>query len=96
MAEAVGAYLMACRAGQVASIEWFLRHGMPVDLHPSDDEWGGVGCPGLHHAVIYGQLDAVRVLLDAGADPNLVDDVHRGNARDWAESRINTPPVPPA
>jgi hypothetical protein len=86
VAEAVGAYLMACRAGQVASIEWFLGHGMPVDLHPSGDEWGGVGCPGLHHAAVNGQLDAVRALLDAGADPNLVDDVHGGNAGDWAES----------
>lgn len=45
VAEAIGAYLMACRAGQVASIEWFLGHGMPVDLHPPGDEWGGVGCP---------------------------------------------------
>lgn len=84
--DAIGAYLMACRTGQVAVIRWFLAHGMPVDLHPPGDEWGGIGCPGLHHAADNGHLDAVRVLLDAGADPTLIDDMHSGTAREWAEA----------
>ena len=84
--DAIGAYLIACRTGQVDVIRWFLDHGVPVDLHPPGDQWGGIGCPGLHHAADNGHPDAVRVLLDAGADLTLVDDVHGGTARDWAEA----------
>lgn len=84
--EHIGAYLMACRAGAAATVRWFLDNGAEVDLHPAGDEWGGIGCPGLHHAAVNGHTETVRVLLDAGADPALVDDVHGSQALAWAAS----------
>jgi ankyrin repeat protein len=84
--ETIGAYLGACRSGQVEVIDWFLRNGVPVDLHPPGEEWGGIGCPGLHHAVVNGHSDVVRRLLGAGADVTLVDDVHGSHALAWAAS----------
>ena len=35
-----------------------------------------------HHP---GQMDAVRVLLDAGADPTIRDAIHGGMADGWAD-----------
>ncbi len=88
--ETIAAYLGACRSGQVEVIEWFLRRGVPVDLHPPGEEWGGIGCPGLHHAAVNGHGDAVRLLLGAGADVTLVDDVHGSHALAWAASAGHT------
>lgn len=90
VSEAIGAYLMACRTGALASIRWFLRRGIDVDLHPPGAEWGGIGSPGLHHAAVNGHLDAVHMLLEAGADPTLVDDVHGSQALAWAASGGHT------
>ena len=39
----------------------------------------------LHHAVDSGFLDAVKVLVEAGADLGTRDRVHQGTALDWAE-----------
>ena len=39
----------------------------------------------LHHAVYSGSLDAVNVLVDAGADLRIADKVHDGTPLDWAE-----------
>ncbi|HEY2739140.1 MAG TPA: ankyrin repeat domain-containing protein [Thermoanaerobaculia bacterium] len=39
----------------------------------------------LHHAVDSGSLEAVQVLVDAGADLGMRDRIHQGTALDWAE-----------
>ncbi|HEX3528430.1 MAG TPA: ankyrin repeat domain-containing protein [Thermoanaerobaculia bacterium] len=39
----------------------------------------------LHHAVDSGSLEAVQVLVDAGADLGARDRIHQGTALDWAE-----------
>ena len=82
--DTIGAYLGACRSGQVEVIRWFLANGVPVDLHPPGEEWGGIGSPGLHHAAVNGHAPAVRLLLASGADVTLVDDVHGSQALAWA------------
>lgn len=82
--QTIGPYLSACRCGQTAVVEWLLAQGMPVDLHPPGEEWGGIGCPGLHHAATHGHVDTVRLLLAHGADLTLVDDVHGTTALFWA------------
>lgn len=84
--EAIGAYLLSCRSGQLSAVCWFLDKGMPVDLHPTGEEWGGIGCPGLHHAAVNGQVKVVELLLERGADLTLVDDVHGSQASAWAAS----------
>lgn len=83
--DAIGAYLCACRCGQTAVVAWMLEQGIPVDLHPPGTEWGGIGCPGLHHAATHGHVDTVRLLLAHGADPTLVDDVYGTTALFWAD-----------
>ena len=82
----IGAYLSACRTGRIDVVRWFLDLGMPVDLHPSGEEWGGIGCSGLHHAAVNGQTDVVQLLLERGSDVTLVDDVHGSQALAWAAS----------
>jgi len=39
----------------------------------------------LHHAVHSGSLDAVKVLVEAGADLDTKDTIHEGTPRGWAE-----------
>lgn len=39
----------------------------------------------LHHAVNSGSLDAVKVLVEAGADLGTKDRIHQGTPLDWAE-----------
>ncbi len=39
----------------------------------------------LHHAVCSGSLDAVKVLVEAGADVGVRDKVYQGTPLDWAE-----------
>jgi peptide-methionine (S)-S-oxide reductase len=41
--------------------------------------------PALHQAVLSGSLDAVRVLIDAGADLRQRDKLHHGTPLGWAE-----------
>lgn len=84
MEETIGAYLCACRCGQTAVVAWLIAQGIPVDLHPPGDEWGGIGCPGLHHAATHGHAETVRLLLAHGADVSLVDDVFGTTAMYWA------------
>jgi ankyrin repeat protein len=75
--EVIGAFLGACRIGQGDVIKWFLNAGVPFDLHPPGDEWGGIDAPGLHHAAENGHADTVELLLEHGTDHSLVDDVHQ-------------------
>src|SRR5262245_29824767 len=49
---------------------------------------------GLHHAATCGDVDTVRVLLDAGADPNDVGDDTRLGVIGWATSLWQVGPVP--
>ena len=63
----VGAFFAACRAGDVATLRDLLRQepGLARERAPE-------GNTGLHLAVEH--LDAVRVLLEHGADPNARDE----------------------
>ena len=45
----------------------------------------GEGATALHLAAQNGDLDAIRALLDAGADPGLEDALHGGTPAHWAE-----------
>ena len=44
----------------------------------------GVGVPAINVAAQAGQMDAVRTLLDLGADPTIQDAIHGGMADGWA------------
>ena len=45
----------------------------------------------LHHAVGSGSLDAVRVLVEAGAETDARDSIHDGTPLDWAEHYVGEP-----
>ncbi len=63
-----GSLMTAARCGQVAVIEALVRGGYDVNASSS------FGRTPLHVAAGAGKLEAVRTLLDLGADPNIADD----------------------
>ena len=44
----------------------------------------GEGVPAIHLAAQAGRREAVATLLELGADPLILDDLHGGNALGWA------------
>ncbi len=76
---ALAAAALSGRAGALAMV---IGHG--VDLNASGSEFGP-HATALHHAVCSGSLDAVRVLVEAGAKLGTRDRVYEGTPLDWAE-----------
>ena len=67
-----------------------LRRILPLDVDlnaPSPDLFSHATA--LHHAVWSGSLDAVRVLVDAGADLTAKDQAWQGTPLNWAEHSEN-------
>lgn len=54
----------------------------PAGFHPH--------ATALHHAVDSGSLDAVRALVESGADPDAKDRIHQGTPLDWADDLHRT------
>jgi hypothetical protein len=55
----------ACK-GQTAAVAWLLEKGAPVEGRDTESKWTPLQC-----AAYYGFLDAVRLLLEHGANPAL-------------------------
>jgi ankyrin repeat protein len=76
----------AAACGRVASIERLVALGADVNQRTT---FGGPGhgekTTALHLAAQGGHLDAIRALLDAGADPTAIDDLYHGKPVHWAE-----------
>jgi ankyrin repeat protein len=66
----------------VATIRWLLAHG--IDVNAKRKMWD-LNHAALHMTVESGAIEIARLLLDAGADPNVRDDRHRATALGWAE-----------
>jgi ankyrin repeat protein len=66
----------------LAAIRWLLAHG--VDVNAKRTMWD-LNHTALHMTVEGGAIEIARLLLDAGADPNVRDDRHRATALGWAE-----------
>ncbi|HET7567848.1 MAG TPA: ankyrin repeat domain-containing protein [Gaiellaceae bacterium] len=74
----------ACN-GRVGAIERLLALGARVDARGTfGGPDHGVGVTALHLAAQSGREEAVDVLLAAGADPSLKDELHGGTAAGWA------------
>lgn len=75
----------AAANGRVAAIRLLLELGAQVDGRGTfGGPTHGEGVTALHLAAQSGQAEAVDVLLGAGADPGLKDELHGGTAAGWA------------
>jgi ankyrin repeat protein len=76
----------AAACGCFASIQRLVALGADVNQPTT---FGGPGhgqrTTALHLAAQNGHLDAIRALLDAGADPTAIDDLYGGKPVHWAE-----------
>lgn len=66
----------------LASIRWLLAHG--IDVNAKRSMWD-LNHTALHMTIESGAIEIARLLLDAGADPNVGDDRHHATALGWAE-----------
>jgi peptide-methionine (S)-S-oxide reductase len=79
------ALVMAALNGRARSVSWLVEAGVPPN-QPSQDLYAH-GTP-LHHAVCSGSLDAVKALVERGADPTIPDTAWNGTAIGWAEHYV--------
>ena len=79
------AFVLAALNGKADALRWMIRSGIEVN-RPSEDLYPH-GNP-LHHAVCSGSLDAVKVLVEAGADLRAKDSAWNGTPLGWAEHYI--------
>jgi ankyrin repeat protein len=72
---------LAVSKRNLATIRWLLAHGVAVDA--KRPVWD-CNHTALHMTVESGAFEIARLLLDAGADPNIRDDKYRATALGWA------------
>jgi len=72
---------LAVSKQNVATIGWLLAHG--VDVNAKRPMWD-CNHTALHMTVESAAIDIARLLLDAGADPNIRDDKFNATALGWA------------
>ena len=78
--------LWACYADQVDAARWLLDHGADPDLrHDWGGEGHGVAAVAMHLAAQNDAVGCLTLLLEAGADPTIVDGAHGGDPLGWAE-----------
>jgi peptide-methionine (S)-S-oxide reductase len=80
------ALILAALNGKAEALRRILPLGVELNA-PSPDLFSHATA--LHHAVWSGSLEAVRVLVDAGADLGARDEVWQGTPRNWAEHSEN-------
>ncbi|MGA7810563.1 ankyrin repeat domain-containing protein [Bradyrhizobium sp.] len=66
----------------LAAIGWLLAHG--IDVNAKRPMWD-LNHTALHMTIESGAIAITRLLLDAGADPNVRDDRYHATALGWAE-----------
>lgn len=80
------AFVLSALNGQAEALRRMIRAGVDLDA-PSADLYSH-GTP-LHHAVSSGSLDAVKVLVEAGANTTTKDKAWGGTPLGWAEYYMN-------
>ena len=79
------AFVLSALNGRAEALRRMIRAG--VDINRPSRGLYSHGTP-LHHAVCSGSLEAVQVLVEAGADLNAKDTLWRGRPIGWAEHYI--------
>jgi ankyrin repeat protein len=59
------AFVYACQHGRTEVVRWFLDRGQNPDAAPF------LGYTALHLAILYQQVEVVRLLVERGADPSI-------------------------
>ncbi|SKA17002.1 Ankyrin repeat [Enhydrobacter aerosaccus] len=72
---------LAVNKRNLTAIRWLIAHGVAVSA--KRPMWG-CNHTALHMTVESGAIDLARLLLDAGADPNVRDDKFKATALGWA------------
>jgi ankyrin repeat protein len=76
----------AAAKGRVRAVRRLLELGAGVDVRGTFGGPGhGEGTTALHHAAEGGHLEVIEVLLAAGADPAVTDEVYGATPAGWAE-----------
>jgi len=73
---------MSVSKRNLTAIRWLLAHG--IDVNAKRRMWD-LNHTALHMTIESGAIDIARLLLDAGADPNIRDDRVHATALGWAE-----------
>jgi peptide-methionine (S)-S-oxide reductase len=76
------ALVLAALNGQAEALATLIGLGVSANAHSTEIHSHATA---LHHAVGSGSLDAVMVLVDAGAETGARDSIHDGTPLDWAE-----------
>jgi ankyrin repeat protein len=79
------ALVLAALNGQADALRRMIA--MNVDVNATSEDLYSHGTP-LHHAVCSGSLDAVRALVEAGANLNAKDTAWQGTPLGWAEHYV--------
>jgi ankyrin repeat protein len=77
----IALHLSVSRKNAVA-VRWLIAHG--VDVNAKRSVWD-CNSTALHMTAESGAIDMARMLLDAGADPNIHDDKYDATVLGWAE-----------
>ena len=73
---------LAVSKQNLTTIRWLLAHG--VDVNAKRPMWD-CNQTALHMTIESGAIEIARLLLEAGADPNIRDDKARASALGWAD-----------
>jgi ankyrin repeat protein len=73
---------LAVNKQNLATIRWLLAHG--IDVNAKRLMWD-CNHTALHMTIESGAVEIARLLLDAGADPNIRDDKYEATALGWAD-----------
>lgn len=73
---------LAVNKRSLVAIRWLIQHG--VDVNAKRLMWG-CNHTALHMTTESGAIEIAKILLEAGADPNLRDDKYSATALSWAE-----------
>ena len=88
--EAEVALVAAAFFGNVRALTYLLEHGANPNAYPDPAEGFHSHATALHQAVWSGSLEAVKVLVEAGARLDLKDTIYEGTPLGWAMYSLNT------
>jgi hypothetical protein len=78
-------FVLAALNGKADALRWMINFG--VDVNSRSEDLYAHGTP-LHHAVCSGSLEAVKVLVEAGAELGTKDRAWHGTPLGWAEHYV--------